>query len=624
MLGSTSGNFTQQPALATTNYTITWPDAQGAPGNVLENDGTGALTWVSGSAAINWKQSAIAASTATIDIVTGGLLTIDGVTLSAGDRVVVKNGSTGNPGVSSIDNGIYIAAVGAWSRSIDMATGYDAEGSAVIVTQGTVNADTAWIQTNEPAIVGTDALAFNAFGSTTPASGATGDVQFAAADSTFNSATQSGATTSYNYSISGDDGTLSVGAGASATAQGSFTVQGQTGVSATDAGSAITVDTGDGNTTGAGGALTLSAGSGGATDASVGGVVSITAGTSTATNGSGGALTIDGGTGTGTGDSGDVTITANAAPGAGTDGQLTLGQNGNTFLWPTDVPAVGEALKVLTFAGNVATLEWSPDSTTSSAGNAGDVQYSDGAGGFVAATLSSYNFTDSATVPQLEVGVEAGTWTLQGTTATTAATDGGSMSMTSGDGNTTGGGGGIGINSGDGGVTGTGGDVTITSGAGGAISGNAGDITLTAGTAAGAGTDGDILASSLNVDIVATEASTSTTTGTVRIAGGLGLTGDAYGLTFNATSDVAMKKNIIRISDPLNKLLEIEGYEYEWKDDRLNRGKKQLGVIAQQLEKIGMQDIVTGDETQKAVNYLALIPLIIEAIKEICDDIYDE
>ena len=80
-------------------------------------------------------------------------------------------------------------------------------------------------------------------------------------------------------------------------------------------------------------------------------------------------------------------------------------------------------------------------------------------------------------------------------------------------------------------------------------------------------------------------------------------------------SDVRLKTNISRIDNPLNKLMEIEGYTYNWKDNITE--KKQMGVIAQQLEKVGLTDIVSGTEDNKAVNYLALIPLLIEAVKEI-------
>ncbi len=62
------------------------------------------------------KEAVAVCADTNIDITTGGLLTIDGYTVSAGDRVLVK-GQT-----DATENGIYDAASGAWSRSLDADT----------------------------------------------------------------------------------------------------------------------------------------------------------------------------------------------------------------------------------------------------------------------------------------------------------------------------------------------------------------------------------------------------------------------------------------------------------------------------------------------------------------------
>jgi phage-related tail fiber protein len=63
------------------------------------------------AAGLSWKQPAVtAASTANITSLSG-LQTIDTITLAAGDTVLVKNQTT------AADNGIYVVASGAWSRS---------------------------------------------------------------------------------------------------------------------------------------------------------------------------------------------------------------------------------------------------------------------------------------------------------------------------------------------------------------------------------------------------------------------------------------------------------------------------------------------------------------------------
>ena len=103
------------------------------------------------------KQSvqAIARSNITLS----GPQTIDGVALVAGDRVLVAGQTTGSA------NGIYVVAAGGWARSADMPDGADAAGAFTFVEQGTVNADSGWVCTNDKgsAVVGTAALAFSQF-----------------------------------------------------------------------------------------------------------------------------------------------------------------------------------------------------------------------------------------------------------------------------------------------------------------------------------------------------------------------------------------------------------------------------------------------------------------------------
>lgn len=99
-------------------------------------------------------------------------------------------------------------------------------------------------------------------------------------------------------------------------------------------------------------------------------------------------------------------------------------------------------------------------------------------------------------------------------------------------------------------------------------------------------------------------------------SGNIKFGGDVYGNSFNSTSDARMKTNFSKIDSPLDKIMKIEGYEYNWKDPTVDP-RKQIGVIAQQLEEIGLGDLVSEAGTHKAVNYLALIPLLIEAVKEL-------
>jgi hypothetical protein len=123
-------------------------------------------------AAVNgtdWKQSVRVGTTANLGALSG-LLTIDGVTLVANDRVLVKDQSTGSA------NGIYVAAAGAWSRSTDAdANAEVTAGLSVMITEGTTLADTQWrLVTNDPIVVGTTSLSFTQIGAGTSYSQGTG------------------------------------------------------------------------------------------------------------------------------------------------------------------------------------------------------------------------------------------------------------------------------------------------------------------------------------------------------------------------------------------------------------------------------------------------------------------
>lgn len=112
------------------------------------------ITVASELAKLDNKQSVRVATTANTALT--GLLTIDGVVLVAGDRVLVKDQATAS------QNGIYLAAAGAWSRTTDadLSTEVTA-GLLVVVEQGTANADTVWqLTSNGPFILGTTTLTF--------------------------------------------------------------------------------------------------------------------------------------------------------------------------------------------------------------------------------------------------------------------------------------------------------------------------------------------------------------------------------------------------------------------------------------------------------------------------------
>ena len=102
------------------------------------------------------KASVKVATTANITL--SGTQTIDGITVSAGDRVLVKNQSTAS------QNGIYVASASAWSRSSDMDVWAELVSAFTFVEQGTTQADTGWVCTVDAGgTLGTTAIAFSQF-----------------------------------------------------------------------------------------------------------------------------------------------------------------------------------------------------------------------------------------------------------------------------------------------------------------------------------------------------------------------------------------------------------------------------------------------------------------------------
>ena len=112
------------------------------------------------SQGLDIKDSVVAATTANITIATAlnNGDTLDGVSLSTNDRVLVKDQS------SASENGIYVVGSSP-ARADDLAAGADAAGMFTFVEQGTVNADNGFVCTSNKgsAVVGTNNLAFAQF-----------------------------------------------------------------------------------------------------------------------------------------------------------------------------------------------------------------------------------------------------------------------------------------------------------------------------------------------------------------------------------------------------------------------------------------------------------------------------
>jgi hypothetical protein len=102
------------------------------------------------------KGSVVAATTANITL--SGAQTIDGVSVVAGNRVLVKNQT------APAENGIYVAASGTWARSADANTWDELVSAYTFVEEGSTYADSGWVCTvNAGGTLGTTPVTWSQF-----------------------------------------------------------------------------------------------------------------------------------------------------------------------------------------------------------------------------------------------------------------------------------------------------------------------------------------------------------------------------------------------------------------------------------------------------------------------------
>ena len=94
-------------------------------------------------------------------------------------------------------------------------------------------------------------------------------------------------------------------------------------------------------------------------------------------------------------------------------------------------------------------------------------------------------------------------------------------------------------------------------------------------------------------------------------SGGIIVTGIASATAFDSLSDINYKENINTVNNALNKVEQLRGVKFDWKES----GNPSYGVIAQELEQV-LPELVHGNDP-KTVNYNGIIGVLIEAIKEL-------
>ena len=112
-------------------------------------------------------------------------------------------------------------------------------------------------------------------------------------------------------------------------------------------------------------------------------------------------------------------------------------------------------------------------------------------------------------------------------------------------------------------------------------------------------------------------------------AGSANLTFDGANLFCNgdvvayASSDERLKNNISNISSPIEKIKQINGVNFEWSKEQSTYSGKDIGVIAQDIDKVLPEAVSEREDGYLAVKYEKIIPLLIEAIKDQQKEIED-
>lgn len=95
---------------------------------------------------------------------------------------------------------------------------------------------------------------------------------------------------------------------------------------------------------------------------------------------------------------------------------------------------------------------------------------------------------------------------------------------------------------------------------------------------------------------------------------------DVIAYSTSTASDKKLKTNISTLTDALDKTIKLRGVNFDWIDE--NKPNNQVGFIAQEVEKVlpevvkNVETLNKENETHKAVDYAAVVPLLVEAIKE--------
>lgn len=92
----------------------------------------------------------------------------------------------------------------------------------------------------------------------------------------------------------------------------------------------------------------------------------------------------------------------------------------------------------------------------------------------------------------------------------------------------------------------------------------------------------------------------------------LDVVGNVKATSFIYSSDARLKSEVAVLTGALDKVMALEGVSFSW----LANGEAEIGLIAQDVEKVVPELVVTGSDGLKSVKYGNIVALLIEAVQE--------
>ncbi len=92
--------------------------------------------------------------------------------------------------------------------------------------------------------------------------------------------------------------------------------------------------------------------------------------------------------------------------------------------------------------------------------------------------------------------------------------------------------------------------------------------------------------------------------------------GDLHASGYLTQSDARLKKDIQPLTHALDAILQLQGKTYRWKEDTTFANKKDIGLVAQEVEKVFPELVAENEQGYKGIAYSKLTAVLIEAMKE--------